>query len=155
MKRVFVCSPYRGAVPANIALAHAACREVLRAGDAPLAPHLLYPTLLDDDAPDERALGMAAGRVWLAVADEVLVVGPVSTGMRAEIDAALACGIPVRYADAPPSPRAAWWVPFRDWVRGLIAAAWNDRAALIALALVIVGFLLCPGCAGARAACHG
>ena len=106
MKRVFICSPYRGEVTANVAVARAACREVLRVGDAPFAPHLLYPDFLDDTVLAERAAGIDAGCRWLAVADEVLVVGPVSDGMRQEIATAEALGIPVRYAESPRTPRA-------------------------------------------------
>lgn len=146
MRRVFVCSPYRGDVAANVEIARAACREVLRVGDAPFAPHLLYPTLLDDEDQEERALGMAAGRAWLEAADEVLVVGPVSAGMRAEIAAAQALGIPIRYAAPAERPRVPMPRGLLDWVRGLVPAAWDDRAVLAALALVVVGFLLCPGC---------
>lgn len=153
MRRVFVCSPYRGDVAANSALARAACREVLRQGDAPFAPHLLYPDLLDDEVPDERALGMAAGRTWLAAADEVLVVGPVSAGMREEIDEALARGIPVRYAETPRPPREPEHVGLGEWLRGLFPAAWQDRAVLVGLVLIVLGFLFCPGCVGT--ACPG
>ena len=31
----------------------------------PFAPHLLYPQVLDDGDPDERALGLFFGLVWL------------------------------------------------------------------------------------------
>ncbi len=101
MKRVFVCSPLRGDVAANATVARAACREVARAGDAPLAPHLLYPTFLDDGDAAERALGIGAGLAWLAVADEVLVLGPPTDGMATEIAAAKAIGIPIRYVRLP------------------------------------------------------
>lgn len=151
MKRVFVCSPYRGNVAANVALARAACREVLRAGDAPFASHVLYPEVLDDDDQEERALGMAAGRTWLAAADEILVVGPVSDGMRQEIDEALARGIPVRYAETPRPPRVLERAGLGAWLRDLFPFAWQDRAVLAAIALVVLGFLFCPGCvAGAH-----
>jgi hypothetical protein len=153
MRRVFVCSPYRGDVVVNVALVRAACREVLRAGDAPFAPHLLYPDLLDDGVADDRAFGIAAGCAWLAAADEVLVVGPVSDGMRQEIDEALAHGIPVRYAETPRPPRAVERRGLGAWLRGLVQPAWQDRAVLAALALVVLLFLLCPGCVG-RASCH-
>ena len=155
MKRVFVCSPYRGDVATNVALARAACREVLRIGDAPFAPHLLYPELLDDDDQEERELGMAAGRTWLVAADEVLVVGPVSDGMRQEIDEALARGIPVRYAETPRPPCALERPGFGEWLRGLLPCAWQDRAVLAAIALVVLGFLLCPGCVGSTACRSG
>lgn len=146
MRRVFVCSPYRGDVAANVEIARAACREVLRAGDAPFAPHLLYPDILDDDVPAERALGIEAGRRWLAIAHEVLVVGPVTAGMREEIVAAEVLGIPVRYAAPPAKPPVRKPGRLLAWLRGVLPVASADRAALAAIALVVLGFLLCPGC---------
>ena len=101
MKRVYVASPYRGDVEANVARAVALCREIALRGDSPLAPHLLLPQFLDDGVADERALGITAGLAWLAVADEVLVAGPVSEGMRVEIQAASALGVPVRFGETP------------------------------------------------------
>ncbi|MCG3134588.1 MAG: hypothetical protein HMLKMBBP_01902 [Planctomycetes bacterium] len=145
MKRVFVCSPYRGDVAANVEIARAACREVLRQGGAPFAPHLLYPDLLDDDVPAERALGIEAGRRWLAMSHEILVVGPVTAGMREEIATAEALGIPVRYAAPPATPRVREPGGLLAWLRGVLPGAWEDRAALAAIALVVLGFLLCPG----------
>ncbi len=99
MKRVFICSPYRGDVDANVARAVALCRHVALRGDAPFAPHLMLPRALDDDDPAERELGLAAALAWLAVCDELLVAGPVSRGMMREIEAAAGLGIPVRAAE--------------------------------------------------------
>lgn len=96
MKRVFVCSPYRGDVGANVERARRACRAVVAAGHAPLAPHLLMPQFLDDLAPVEREAGIAAGLAWLEVADEVWVFGEPSPGMRAEIDRARRLGKTIR-----------------------------------------------------------
>jgi hypothetical protein len=96
MKRVFVCSPFRGDIAANIAVARAACRHVLKEGDAPFAPHLLYPDVLDDSVAAERDRGIRAGIAWLPATDEMLVVGEPTEGMRREIDAAQMLGIPIR-----------------------------------------------------------
>lgn len=155
MRRVFVCSPYRGDVAANVEIALAACREVLRAGDAPFAPHLLYPDILDDDVPAERALGIEAGRRWLAIAHEVLVVGPVTAGMREEIAAAEVLGIPVRYAAPPAKPTGRRPDGLLAWLRGVLPVASADRAALVAIALVVLVFLLCPGCVASRGSGSG
>jgi hypothetical protein len=143
VKRVFVCSACRGDVAANVEVARAACREVLRVGDAPFAPHLLYPDLLDDDVPAERALGMEAGRRWLAMSHEVLVVGEVTAGMREEIATAEALGIPVRYVATPPAPPTVWR-RFTDWIERQVPGAWQDRVVLAAIAFVVLGFLVCP-----------
>lgn len=153
VRRIFVCSPYRGDVAANVDVARATCGVVLRAGDAPFAPHLLYPVLLDDADAEERALGMAAGRAWLEVADEVLVVGPVTDGMRGEIAAAAALGIPIRYVARSESVPPAACQRFTAWLDRVLPGVWRDRAALAAIAAVVLGFLLAPGCAGAP--CRG
>jgi hypothetical protein len=96
VKRVFVCSPFRGNVEHNLALAEAACRLVLDHGHAPFAPHVLYPRVLDDTDPEQRAAGIRAGLAWLAVCDEVWVFGEPTSGMRHEIAAARELGIEVR-----------------------------------------------------------
>lgn len=97
MRRVFICSPYRGDVSANVAFAMQICREVALAGDAPFAPHLLFPRWLDDEVPAEREAGITAGLAWLEVADELLVAGTVTDGMRREIEAASELGIPITF----------------------------------------------------------
>ena len=97
MRRVFVCSPYRGDIARNTDIAQAICREIALAGDAPFAPHLLYPDFLDDDDEVERATGITASITWLAAADLVLVVGEPTEGMQREIAAARSLGIPIEH----------------------------------------------------------
>ncbi len=99
MKRIYVCSPYRGDTEANVERAVALCREIALAGDAPLAPHLFLPQALDDRDDAQREIGIAAALAWLAVADEVLVAGGVTAGMRREIEAASILGLPIRFAE--------------------------------------------------------
>ena len=146
MKRIFVCSPYRGDTAANAALARETCRQVLAQGDAPLAPHLLYPEILDDQVAAERSQGMSAGLAWLAAADEVLVVGEPTEGMRREIAAAESRGLPVRRVPAvvvkPPAPVVATPDPLRQAFAGLV----SEWGVFLVLALLVLIFLLCPGC---------
>jgi hypothetical protein len=151
VKRVFVCSPFRGDVERNLVVARDACRQVLREGDAPFAPHLLYPSLLDDGVPAERDLGIRAGLAWLAEADEVLVVGEPTEGMLQEIAAADTLGIPIRRIDAAEPSPVARPASFGDALRCRLVSVWADWGTLLALVAVVVLFLLCPGCvAGAR-----
>lgn len=97
MKLIYVASPYAGDVEANVRYAEEACRYVMGQGCAFFAPHLLYPAILDDSIPAERALGMSMGLLMLGKCDELWAFGPrVSTGMQAEIDEAARLGIPVR-----------------------------------------------------------
>lgn len=63
MKLVIIESPYAGDVERNLAYGRACLRDSLLRGEAPFASHLLYTQagVLDDNKPDERALGMKAG----------------------------------------------------------------------------------------------
>ena len=101
MKRIYLCSAYRSDVDANVARAVALCREIALRGDAPLAPHLYLPRVLDDGDARERDAGVATGLAWLEVADEVLVAGPVSDGMRREIARASELGVRVVFHEEP------------------------------------------------------
>lgn len=100
MTRVFIASPLAprdGRIMAdNLDYARAAMRDSLKRGESPLAPHLLYPQLLDDADPDERALGMKCGLEWLNACELLAIYADhgVSSGMAAEIKHAELYGIP-------------------------------------------------------------
>lgn len=78
-----------------------ACREVHERGNIPIAPHLYWPRFLDDNDPQDRDYGIAAGLETLKRCDEMIVIirqeGPeeewISQGMQAEIAAAAKMGI--------------------------------------------------------------
>ena len=97
MRLVYVASPYSGDTAWHERYALAALRDCLARREAPYAPHLLYPAVLDDNWPDERRLGMDAGLAWLRRADALAVYTDLglSRGMRAEIDRALRLGVPI------------------------------------------------------------
>lgn len=97
MKLIYVASPYAGDVKGNVRFAEKACRYVMEQGCAFFAPHLLYPAILDDSVPSERALGMAMGLLMLGKCDELWAFGTcVSAGMQAEIEEASRLGIPIK-----------------------------------------------------------
>jgi len=97
MKRVYICSPYRGNVKQNIHLAMVACAYALKEGYAPIAPHLLYPHILDDATPEEREIGINAGLAWIEVCDEFWICGEkITEGMAREIKRVEELGIPAR-----------------------------------------------------------
>ena len=97
MKLIYVASPFSGDVEKNIEYAKNACRTVMDSGPAFFAPHLLYPSFLDDTVPEERKLGMDMGLAALERCDELWAFGPrISNGMAAEIANAEHLGIPVR-----------------------------------------------------------
>ncbi len=92
MKLVLVESPFAGDVKRNKAYARAALRDCLKRGEAPYASHLLYtqPGVLDDNDPDERALGIQAGLEWGKCAALTVVYADlgISDGMRLGIERA-------------------------------------------------------------------
>lgn len=97
MKLVVIESPFAGDVEENIAYGRRALADSLRRGEAPIASHLLHTQVLDDLAPDERRLGIAAGHAWIAVCDLVAVYADrgISRGMRAGMARARDEGRPV------------------------------------------------------------
>ena len=96
MKLIYVASPYAGDVEKNVEYAKQACRTVMESGHAFFAPHLLYPSVLDDLVPEERQAGIEMGLTLLYRCDELWAFGPtVSSGMQAEIAEAERLRIPV------------------------------------------------------------
>ena len=94
---VYVCSPYAGDVKGNTRRAVRFCRYAMSKGHTPVAPHLLYPQMLNDDVPAERERALAMGVQLLDRCDELWVYGKViSHGMAKEIMHAVNTGITVR-----------------------------------------------------------
>lgn len=87
-RKIYVASKYAGDVDANVQAAIGYCRRVIEAGYMPIASHLLYPQILNDDDPKEREIGLMFGLALLRLCDEVWVFGPVSPGVSREIDEA-------------------------------------------------------------------
>lgn len=85
MKKIFVCSPYhpiaeseagkKAELEENIYRAKMACRLISACGLMPLAPHLYFTAILDDDQKAERERGIQMGLEWLNEATEVWVFG--------------------------------------------------------------------------------
>lgn len=95
---VFICSPFGGDVAGNTEKARTYMRFAIQMNTTPIAPHLLYPQVLDDTASDQRDVGIGFGLVWLNKCREVWVFGNhISEGMRREIFHAKKRRIPVRY----------------------------------------------------------
>lgn len=61
MKTVCIESPLAGDFTRNIEYAKRCVRYALDQGVAPFASHLLYPQVLDDENPEHREQGIAAG----------------------------------------------------------------------------------------------
>ena len=98
-KKIYVASPYAGNVAENVAAAVRYCRKVIDDGYMPVAGHLLYPQILDDNDPEERDLGLLFGLALLRTCDEVWVFGTVSDGVEKEIEEAKRLKKKVRYME--------------------------------------------------------
>ena len=99
MKQTFVCWSSRSAANGPRAFSVAPCGAITRVGGAPVARRPCVPQALNDGHPIERDIGRSVGLAWLAVADELLVAGPISDGMRHEIAAAAGLGLPIRFRE--------------------------------------------------------
>jgi len=87
-RKIYVVSRYAGDVDANVKAAIGYCRLVIDKGYMPIASHLLYPQILNDNDPEERELGLMFGLALLRGCDEVWVFGEVSPGVAREIEEA-------------------------------------------------------------------
>ena len=97
MQLIYICSPLRGDIDANRAMAMEHCEYVYEEGHYPIAPHAQLSWLDDDDERD-RAGGLEAGIGVLRECDAVWVFGDtISEGMRAEIAEARRRGVEVVY----------------------------------------------------------
>lgn len=96
-KKVYVASKYAGDVDANVVAAIGYCRKVIRDGYMPIASHLLYPQMLDDNIPAERELGLLFGLALLRMCDEVWVFGKVTPVVASEIEEAKKLKKQIRY----------------------------------------------------------
>lgn len=113
MKIVYICSRYRPdathTVDEAVNSALFACSMAINKGCAPIAPHLYLPRCLDDNDPNDRASGLAAGRALLTVCDEVWQWGKTITeGMAAELALAKELGIPIKIYNTLGIPYEQW-----------------------------------------------
>lgn len=96
--KVYVVSRYAGDVEANTAAAVHYCRYVIEKRCIPVASHLLYPQMLNDNDTAERELGLMFGLALLTICDEVWCFGvEQSPGMVQEIKEAKRLNKRVRF----------------------------------------------------------
>ncbi len=96
-KKIYVVSKYAGDVEKNVSYAITYCKFVIAMGHQPIASHLLYPQMLNDNVPEERQLGCDFGMNLLRICDEVWVFGSeYSKGMEAEVSIARQLGMMIR-----------------------------------------------------------
>lgn len=97
MKRVILESPYSGEVPRNTQYARLCMRDCLQRGETPMASHLLYTQVLDDNIIEQRVIGIRAGHAWMDCVEAIVVYADygISGGMARAIGLANSKGIPV------------------------------------------------------------
>ena len=107
MRLVILESPFHGRTETeavrNKKYAAACMLDSLRREESPMASHLLWPGILDDSKPEERAAGIAAGLAWGRVAEATVVYMDlgISPGMRHGIEQARKEGRPVQCRSLP------------------------------------------------------
>ncbi len=85
MKRVYICSPLGGDIEGNLERVKRYTKYALMCGTAPFVPHF-YALCIDDNIPEERGIGLAAGLGMLWFCDELWIFGDeISEGMLAEM----------------------------------------------------------------------
>lgn len=93
---VYICSPFSGDVSGNIERAKKYSRYAVDSKAIPIAPHLLFPQFMDDDA--ERELALFMDMVLLGKCEELWVFGELVTeGMSAEIAKGKRKNMKIRY----------------------------------------------------------
>lgn len=109
---VYICAPYSGDVPRNVAVAKAAAKAAIDKGYVPVVPHLLYPAILDDNDQNERALGIDLDIALIDLCSELWAYGPTITpGMKKEIDHAMATDKPVIMKSRPDGSAISKFLP--------------------------------------------
>lgn len=97
MKKIYICSPYRGEVKKNLENVKRYCRDVAWDG-IPMAPHLYFTQFLDDNSSSDRWRGTNWGLQLLKECSEMRVYADeVSEGMIEEIKEARRLEIPIKF----------------------------------------------------------
>lgn len=98
-KKVIIETPYSGNVERNIQYARECLLDSLTRGEYPLASHLLYTQVLDDEIPEEREMGIEAGLAWSEVLDYTVcyIDYGISSGMKYGIERAKQNNKPIIY----------------------------------------------------------
>lgn len=93
MKKIYVCSKYKGNTETNLKNARKYCRIVYELGFLPVAPHLYFTQFLDDNVETERNFAMQINKQLIDFCDELWIFSSeVSSGMQFEIDYAISIG---------------------------------------------------------------
>lgn len=99
IKRVFIASPFAGNVERNLKYLDLCIKDAIEKGEAPFAPHYIYPKFLNDEIPEQREHGIILGLRWLFSCDTLLIYNNfgISKGMQQEIRFAAEHNIPIEF----------------------------------------------------------
>lgn len=82
---VYICSPVRGNVKENIKQAKKYCKMALDMGYIPIAPHVMFEGMFDDEIPSERAMALKIGLFLVRICKEIWIFKDPTEGMIEEI----------------------------------------------------------------------
>lgn len=100
MKKILVCSPYRGDIEKNTKRAAQAARILCECGCMPIVPHLYFPNFLSEEDPHERIRGIELGVELMKECHKIWLIGlEITNGMEFELEAAKELNIPVEIYD--------------------------------------------------------
>jgi len=100
MKKIFVCSPYRGEKEKNTKNAAFAARIICGCGNMPIVPHLYFTQFLEEDDPVDRIRGIKLGIELMKSCELIWLIGTkISKGMEYELKTAKEMQIPVKLYD--------------------------------------------------------
>lgn len=89
MKLVYICSPFRGDTEVNTKRATQYCAYAAGCGVIPIAPHVAWNGIFDDEVPEKHETALKLGIELLKRCDEVWVMGnEITQGMQGEINEA-------------------------------------------------------------------
>ena len=110
MIAVIIESPFAGNKKRNLKYAKRCMADSLKRGEAPLASHVLYSGILNDDVPEERAKGIEAGFIWGHRAWKTIVYMDygISIGMQEGIENAKKYKRDIEYRKIGKNPRFNW-----------------------------------------------
>lgn len=99
-QKVYIVSKYRGDIDNNTKQAIRFCKFAIEKGKMPIASHLLYPQILNDNDENEREMGTMFGLALIKCCDEVWCLGKdLSSGMQREIKEAKRIGKKIKFFD--------------------------------------------------------
>ena len=96
-KIIYVCAPLGGRIYKHIGEAIEYSRFVFKCGAIPIVPHF-FAFSLNDKIPEERNMGLVAGRLLLLYCDEMWIFGEhITEGMVGEMKLCEETGIHMRH----------------------------------------------------------